>query len=150
MMHQKLDSGIEKGYLYWGFPSWTERYGFFCEKRHDRVSNKAFLLIFSTIICLGLLFFCDIFGRKRVIVSCSVIILLGIIISTDLGSIFSDSMGFKMIGIALAGGAEGAFSALFNLIINESTCKLMKIIFKKCQIRSLGATWSPAASFPTA
>lgn len=129
-MKEKLSSGIEKGYLYWSYPSWTEHYGYYCENRAKRVTWKVTILIFSTFICLALLYLCDILGRKKIILISSGVIIIGILMSSGaVNWLFGNSLELKMIGIGLAGGAEGAFSALFNLIINESTCKFILFEF---------------------
>lgn len=53
----------------------------------------------------------------------SINIMLGLTIGT-----FSPYFIPKMIGVGLAAGAEGAFSALFTILINETSCKKTQII----------------------
>ena len=77
-------------------------------------------LVEITIVCLMLLSLADIIGRKRVIIIAGILILTGLSMM-----VFSPSILLKMTGMGIAQGAEGSYSALFSILINESTRNLI-------------------------
>ena len=77
------------------------------------------MLILNMITTLFVLVMADIVGRRKSIFLSNVLIFFGLTVATFLPNL----MG-KLIGISLAFGAEGAFSGLFTIVINEFTCKL--------------------------
>lgn len=79
---------------------------------------KIILIALSTIICLILLYMADVFGRKKIVLVSSVVIAVSVTFTC-----FVPDLMTKLIFIGFASGAEGAFSALFTILINESTCK---------------------------
>jgi len=80
-------------------------------------------LVLNTLICLCLLSSADKIGRKVITLMTSVCIITGMSIAVFHPEIFGKVMG---IGIAL--GAEGTFTALFSILINETTCKCLELM----------------------
>jgi MFS family permease len=77
------------------------------------------VLLISTVLCFILLYSADSLGRRTVVKISSTVIILGCLMTYLIPSLI-----FKMVAIGFAAGAEGAFSALFTMLINESTRKL--------------------------
>jgi len=102
--------------LEWNFNSWTKQYSYFCENTGLSNIAKAVVLGLSTIICFVLLYLADIFGRKKIIFASSFSIVLGVS-----GACFIPEVMTKMVSVGVAAGAEGAFSALFTILTNETT-----------------------------
>ena len=112
------------GYLEWTYPSWTEMFGYYCEKESLRATSKSLIIMFATLICLVLLYLTDILGRRKVIMISSTLIISGVLLTSGAFWIFvGDSILIRMLGVTIAGGAEGAFTVLFNMVINETSCK---------------------------
>ena len=76
------------------------------------------MLVLNTIICFVLLFLSDKYGRKPLLFTGVGFIAIGMTISLVAPNLF-----VKILGISMALGAEGAFSAFFPMFINESSCK---------------------------
>lgn len=111
-----------KAEIRWAYPNnWTEKYGIYCDKAAERDAAKTTVLIENTIICLVLLSLADTFGRKTVLIVAGSMILAGMNIL-----VFFPWIGIKMVGMGMAAGAEGTFSALFSIMINETTRKFLK------------------------
>lgn len=102
----------------WSYDSWTQKYGFYCKRRGERASSKTSALIIMTVVCLVLLYTADIYGRRFIVKLSSILIILG----TSVPLIIPSGLLTKMILIGIAAGAEGAFSALFSMIISETSC----------------------------
>ena len=101
----------------WIYPNnWTEHYQIFCDKANERDLAKTIALLEITIVNLVLLGLADIIGRKKILLTASVLILIGMNLL-----VFCESLLVKMLGMGLASGAEGSFSALFSILINETT-----------------------------
>ena len=79
------------------------------------------VLLISTMVCFSILFMADRLGRRTVVRISSVVIILGCLATFAVPDLF-----WKMVAIGFAAGAEGAFSALFSILINEATSKLSK------------------------
>lgn len=106
--------------LKWAYPNnWTQKYNLYCDKADTRDADKSIVLIMNTILCLVLLALADKLGRKKVLLISGTLILLGMNIN-----VLSPSLRFKMVGMGLAAGAEGTFSGLFSIMINETTGKV--------------------------
>ena len=114
----------------WAYPNnWTEKYDYYCDKSHLRDLAITVALVLSTVICLGLLSSADKLGRKTVVMMTSLLIVTGMSIAV----IHPRAFG-KIIGIGIALGAEGTFTALFSILINETTCKFDPcLVFKNVQ-----------------
>ncbi len=69
-------------------------------------------------------------GRKSVIKICSTIIIVGCVLTYALPNLF-----MKMVAIGFAAGAEGAFSALFTMMINEATSNHNSLFFDYLRLR---------------
>lgn len=113
----KKDKSLAK--LEWAYPNnWTQKYNVYCDKAGERDAAKTTVLIENTIICLVLLALADTLGRKTILITAGLMILVGMHIL-----VFSPWLGWKMVGMGMAAGAEGSFSALFSIMINETTRK---------------------------
>lgn len=108
--------------IYFDFDNWTMRYDLICENAAYRSHSKTGLLITSTLTCLVLLMYADILGRRTLMRISSFLVICGILLT----GLFPSFL-VKMIGLGLVGGAEGAFSALFTIYINENTIKTTKL-----------------------
>ena len=101
----------------WPYPnSWTEEYSYYCEFAYLRSYGKTVILAMNTTICLTFLILADFWGRRKVLLFSSINVLIGLIICVIIPNLF-----VKMLGIGLSAGSEGVFSALFTMMINEST-----------------------------
>ena len=69
-----------------------------------------------------MLYSADFMGRRSVIKISSTIIIVGCLSTCIIPDLF-----LKMVAIGFAAGAEGAFSALFTIMINEATSKYFNI-----------------------
>lgn len=98
------------------------RYNLFCENAHIRNDAKLMLLVMSTLICLCLLVFADVIGRKKLMKIASVLVLTGITTAAIMPEFQQ-----RMFGLGLVSGGEGAFSALFTIYINENTTRQTKL-----------------------
>ena len=112
----KDPSTADKCLIEWSYDSWTKNYKYYCDKANDRTLGKALVLLISTLVCFSILFLADRLGRRTVVRLSSVIIILGCICTFAVPDLF-----WKMVAIGFAAGAEGAFSALFSILINEAT-----------------------------
>ena len=108
--------------IYFDFDNWTMRYDLICDNAGYRSHSKTGLLVTSTLTCLILLVYADILGRLKLVRISSFIVIAGICLTA-----FIPSFVVKMVGLGLVGGAEGAFSALFTIYINENTVKTTKM-----------------------
>lgn len=125
------------------FPnSWTEEYGLICDKAGERVGGKTLVLILNMITTLFVLVMADVVGRKKSIFLSNVLIFVGLTAATFVPNILG-----KLIGLSLAFGAEGAFSGLFTILINEFTCKL-PFHYTKCPRLASGVHRSQAVFWP--
>lgn len=104
------------------FDNFTMRYNLFCENAHIRNDAKLMLLVMSTLICLCLLVFADVIGRKKLMKVASILVLTGI----ALAAVMPDFQQ-RMFGLGLVSGGEGTFSALFTIYINENTTRQTKL-----------------------
>jgi MFS family permease len=104
------------------FDNFTMRYSLYCENAHIRNDAKLMLLVMSTLICLCLLVFADVLGRKKLMKIASILVLAGIVVA----AIMPDFRQ-RMFGLGMVSGGEGAFSALFTIYINENTTRQTKL-----------------------
>jgi len=105
--------------LIWAYPNnWTQKYNLFCDGAETRDSVKSIVLIENTIFCLLFLSLADVFGRKKILITAGCFIIIGMTMNLMIDNIY-----FKMIGMGMAAGSEGSFSALFSIMINETTRK---------------------------
>ena len=102
----------------WSYESWTKNYKYYCDKAADRTIGKVLVLLISTVVCFTILFLADRLGRRTVVRISSVVIIVGCVATFAVPDLF-----WKMVAIGFAAGAEGAFSALFSILINETTSK---------------------------
>ena len=110
-------SGLGK--LKWGVEgNWTEKYGYYCDGSYLRTLSLFFLLVISTILCFILLSSADKIGRKKIMFIASINIIAGVTLC-----LLSPSLIVKMVCLGIGAGSEGAFSSLFGILINESSCK---------------------------
>lgn len=113
----KKDPSLAK--ITWPYPkSWTQQHGIFCDKAYIRDAAKSTVLIENTLLCFILLALADKFGRKTILIVCGLLILVGMNIN-----VFFPLVRWKMVGMGFAAGAEGTFSAMFSILINETTGK---------------------------
>ena len=114
-----IKTNPDNAYISWAYPNnWTEKYGIFCDKSKTRDTAKTIVLVENTIICLLLLTLTDILGRKTIVVVAGLLMISGMTLNAFMPNIY-----VKMVGMGLGFGAEGTFSALFSIIINENTRK---------------------------
>jgi MFS family permease len=107
-------------YFDWGFKNnWAIKYHLYCDGSQRRTNALIFVLVLNTLFCFTLLYLADVIGRKKVMLIASFNIVAGLTLTT-----LMPSFNIKMLGIGIAAGSEGAFSAMFSILINESTCML--------------------------
>lgn len=78
------------------------------------------VLIINTSLCMILLYLADIIGRKPVFMIAATNITIGMVVNC-----FYPNLMVKLAGLGYAGGSEGIFSAIFTMMINEVTRKLL-------------------------
>lgn len=104
----------------WPFPNnWTEKYEAYCDGETKRLNGKTMVLLINTVICFVFLSMTDLLGRVKVTFLTNTMIITGLLIAT-----FVNSFYLKLIGLSIAFGSEGTFSALFTIIINEFSSKI--------------------------
>ena len=114
-----LDMGTEtlkRCVLYYSYPSWTQKYGYDGTNAYLRDLGVGGTLVLSTVSCLILLYLADSLGRKTILLVSATLILVGLGFSVTIPNLMT-----KFFFIGFAAGAEGAFSALFTIMINENT-----------------------------
>ena len=103
----------------WPYPNnWTEYYHYYCKLAYLRNLGRTIILVMNTVIVLLLLIMADYFGRKFTLIFGAINVFLGMFVS-----VLVPDLLVKMIGSGLANGSEGVFSALFTIMVNETTCK---------------------------
>ena len=125
--------------LSYSYPSWTQKYGYDGTNAYLRDLGVGGTLVLSTVSCLVLLYLADSLGRKTILLVSASLILIGLTFSVTIPNLMT-----KFFFIGFAAGAEGAFSALFTIMINENTRKVKfnrKFLQQKLEASSL-----PAAS----
>ena len=108
--------------LFFDFDNWTQRYSLYCDYSSIRTNCKTMLLVISTFICFIFLSSADICGRRTIMRMASTVVIIGIVTAY-----LSPSFFWKMVGLGLVSGGEGAFSALFTIYINENSTKGSKL-----------------------
>lgn len=94
--------------------SWTEQYSVYCEKESTRIRARTQILILNMLICFLILSLTDIIGRKKTLMVCNIIIIIGLLLST-----FIPYFEAKVIGMSLVYGAEGAYNGILSIFVNE-------------------------------
>lgn len=113
----KIDPKLAK--LHYDYPSnWTKQFGYYCDGAYKRDLGLTMALFLTTLTCFAILYLADLVGRKLVMKISSIVIISGLTFAA-----FFPYFVPKIIGIGIAGGAEGAFSALFTILINETSRK---------------------------
>ena len=100
------------------FSSWTQTYNLTCENKVMRESGKSMCLMLNGIVCFLTLNLADILGRKFMIVSNSILLMVSLCLAY-----FSNIYFLKMGLIGVAFGCQGAFSSLFVFMMNEVSRK---------------------------
>ena len=116
-----LAKGLAK--LKWPYPNnWTERYGYYCDHARLREVGKAMVLICATFIGMAMLMVADFIGRKKVLITGTFLIVIGMTCA-----LLADNLMIKLISMGISGAAEGIFSSLFTIFINENTLSTTKL-----------------------
>ena len=106
-----------EGYLYFEYePNWSQKYDYICKRATERDSGKSMVFFLNTIICFLSLLLADIIGRLSLLRLSAISTFCGMLLSYA-----SSSITLKLVGLGVASGSEGVFSALFTIMINEST-----------------------------
>lgn len=113
--------------LHYDYPSnWTDKFGYYCDMAYKRRLGLTVALMLTTVTCFIILYLADILGRKLVMKISSIVIISGLTFAA-----FFPYFVPKIIGIGISGGAEGAFSALFTILINETSRNYFRVISQK-------------------
>ena len=124
------------------YGSWTKKYKLYCDRAGIRESGKSLFFVMNTVGCFTILNLIDRVGRKLTGWICSIVIISSLALSSVL-----DNWYIRMICMGLANGCEGCFSNLFNVLMNETSCKSKKIksrSFIEIPLQSSIFTLSPA------
>ena len=100
--------------VYFRFNSWTESMQMYCDQKFVRESGKVLCLLVNSLTCFFFLNLSDVYGRKRIIMVNSTIVILALLLAYLL-----QEYHLKMMFVGLAFGCEGCFSSLYLFLINE-------------------------------
>ena len=114
-----------KGKIYFLYEGWTQKYNLTCSFEESRSLGKTAFLVMNTLSCFLTMLLIDLKGRKFTAIAASSIIICMVFFAT----IF-DNWYFKMVCLGIANGCEGCFSNLFNLMMNETSCKIPKKLIR--------------------
>ena len=117
-----IKKGSKTEFIYLQENNWTQKYDLICDRAYIRNNSKFAVLVINTILCLFLLSFSDLFGRKKLFQLASLLIICGMAVAVVMPNFF-----VKMIGLGMATGAEATFSGLFTIYINENTTRDSKL-----------------------
>lgn len=87
-----------------------------CGRAKIVTEAKVIILAVNAVLCCLLLFFADIYGRKSILRLASVTVIAGITVAWQFPNFY-----VRVVAMAVTLGAEGCFSGLFNIFINENT-----------------------------
>lgn len=107
-----------KGKLSYKFDSWVEKYQMVCGLKDRRSSGKSLVYLFRSLTIPVVLSSSDFIGRKQSLILC-VLLVLSLMTTT----FFLQSFIFKLVLCGIVSGVVVSFPALFNMMINECTCK---------------------------
>ena len=96
--------------------NWTQKYNLVCDRAYIRKHSRTIVLVINTIFSLFLLSCSDTYGRRRLFQLASLLVACGMVAAVVLPVFY-----LKMVGLAMATGAEATFSGLFTIYINENT-----------------------------
>lgn len=89
-----------------------------CDRAQIITTAKVILLAVNAVLCCILLFFADIYGRRAILQVASLTVVSGITVAWLFPNFY-----VRVVAMAVGLGAEGCFSGLFNIFINENTSK---------------------------
>ena len=108
--------------VYFRYNSWTESMQMYCEQKFARESGKFVCLLVNSLTCFFCLNLSDVYGRKKMIVVNTIVVILALI-----ASYLCSEYHIKMMFVGLAFGCEGCFSSLYLFLINEVSTPTSKL-----------------------